>query len=72
MTTIDFTNWLHTELHKVFNHDVHPGQVMLKAIPMIHELVSQNKQEEEVCSMCGGSGRLKIDNEEHEQCPCSY
>ena len=42
MTKIDFTNWLHSELDAVFNRKQTPEQMMLKAIPMIHELSSQN------------------------------
>ena len=42
MTKVDFTNWLHSELDAVFNREQTPEQMMLKAIPMIHELSSQN------------------------------
>ena len=42
MTKVDFTNWLHSELDAVFNREQTPEQMMLKAIPMIHEFSSQN------------------------------
>lgn len=38
MTTAQFTNWLHSELDAVYNNDTTPGQVMLKAIPMLFEV----------------------------------
>lgn len=38
MTTVQFTEWLHSELDAVFNHDTTPEQVMLKVIPMMFEV----------------------------------
>jgi hypothetical protein len=50
MTKVDFTNWLHKELHEVFNNEQTPEQMMVRAIPMIDATFSQNSGKPTVIS----------------------
>jgi hypothetical protein len=75
MTKVDFTNWLHKELHEVFNREQTPEQMMVRAIPMIDATFSQNSGKPFVsrslpsssemgkCRICGGD---QCDSDSHK------
>lgn len=58
MNKVDFIDWLHTEIDAVLYGDQSKEQLLLKAIPMVDLLVSQNSSTQPIsdalpCRNCG-------------------